>query len=192
MSSVIGFQKNGVVTIGGDSALSEPGTSFVFSLPQEPKVWKQGPYLIGGCGSGRAMQLIRYVAELPEPPAEGDLGRFLVRDVLPVLREVVGAADVRGAEPGSPLGRTSLLLGVRGELWEVGADLVVTPSKIYAAIGAGLVPAFGALYALVKLGVSGRQAVEIALEASAATTQSVRPPFTILSSCSVAGGVLQQ
>jgi len=124
---------------------------------------------------------VRHTVELPEPPSTGDLGRFLTREVVPVLREVAKAAEVRGAEPGAPMGRTSLLLGVRGELWEIAGDLTVVAPGGYAAIGYGYRPAFGALHSLVKLGISGRQAVEMALEAAAATTPSVRAPFTILS-----------
>ncbi len=184
MTSIVGFQQDGTVTIGADSAYSsgEGEAAFVFALPQEPKVWQQGPYLIGGCGSARALQLIRHTTKLPDPPAEGDLGRFLIAEVVPILRDVMASADVRGAEQGMPMGRASLLLGLRGELWEIAADLTVMDPGVYAAIGFGYRPAFGALHALTTLGVSGQQAVEIALEAAAATTPSVCPPFAILTS----------
>ncbi len=184
MSSIVGFQRDSSVTIGGDSAYSsgEGESAFVVPLPQGPKVWEQGPYLIGGCGSPRALQLLRHTAELPDPPARGELGRFLVAEVVPILREVTAGAEVRGAEQGTPMGRTSLLLGLRGELWEIASDLTVMDPGVYAAIGFGYRPAFGALHALTKLGVSGQRAVEIALEAAAATTPSVCPPFTILTS----------
>ena len=184
MSVIVGFQQDGSVTIGADSAYSsgEGESAFVFPLPQGPKVWEQGPYLIGGCGSPRALQLLRHTAELPDPPAQGDLGRFLVAEIVPILRQVMGAAEVHGAQQGAPMGRTSLLLGLRGELWEIAADLTVMDPGVYGAIGFGFRPAFGALLGITKLGVSGPRAVEIALEVAAATTPSVCPPFRILTS----------
>jgi hypothetical protein len=184
MSSVIGIQHDRIVTIGGDSAIGGGSSLRDASIYNDgpPKVWKQGPYLVGGCGVLRALQAVRYLLEFPDPSGIHDLAPFLIGSFIPPLREVLLKADIRGADPGSPMGIGSLLLGIHGELWEISADLAVCARSPYAAIGSGHKQAEGALHALTKLGVTGPRAVEMALEATASTCPTVVGPWTILSS----------
>jgi hypothetical protein len=184
MSNVIGIQHDGIVTIGGDSAIGGGPSLRDATIYKDgpPKVWKQGPYLVGGCGVIRALQAVRYLLDFPDPSGVDDLMPFLIGNLIPPLREVLLKADIRGAEPGAPMGTGSLLLGIHGELWEISADLGVFDRSPYTAIGSGYRQAEGALHTLMKLGVTGPRAVEMALEATASTCPTVVGPWTILSS----------
>jgi len=181
VSIVLGDTEKGSLVFAADSAGATGDEIYTIDTP---KVFALGSYLLGYCGSYRVGQVLRHHLELPEPPA-GDPERFLVREVVPILRETVaaqcGVADASAAS--GPIRRhlgekTALLVGFRGRIWCVGPDLTVTPEPAYAAIGSGRLRAYGALHALHAAGVGpvGRR-LELALEATFAFTANVRPPW---------------
>ncbi len=75
----------------------------------------------------------------------------------------------------------SLLIGLRGQLFIVGADLNVVRSAGLSCIGAGRHHGYGAMHALKAAGIAPAQKrIEIALQAAANYSLYVRPPFRIL------------
>ena len=187
MTCVVGTIDGGAIILGADSAAVGEGPE-IYTMP-EPKVFACGPYLLGVCGSYRVAQVLRYRAELPVPPAGADLESFLVRNLLPVIGDLL---EAEGGVVGSSrtfLGeRVALLLGCEGQLWHVGSDLTVLPEGEYGAIGSGRLRAYAALHALKAAGVEpARRRLELALETAAKYTATVRPPWHFVASPEIQG-----
>ena len=142
------------------------------------KVLVCGPYVVGVCGSYRVAQVLRYQAELPEPPDSTDLESFLIRDLAPAVGDLLAAQGVVGSHRTYLGEKVALLLGYRGQLWCIASDLTVLPEVEFGAIGSGRLRAYAALHALRTAGVEPVQRrLELALEAAAKYTGSVRPPW---------------
>ena len=181
MTCVVGISDGETITLGADSAGGMGDEVYTFDLR---KVFARGQYLFGVCGSYRVGQVLRFQAELPEPPASGspDLEPFLVRELVPAIRRAVEEEGVAGSQSAVLGERTALLLGCRGQLWSITRDLTVIPETPFAAIGSGRLRAYGALHALHAAGVeSSRRRLEMALAAAAAYTANVRPPWQFVS-----------
>ncbi len=72
------------VILGADSVGSNGNE--IKTFPNR-KVFVRGPYVFGVCGSYRVAQVLRYRAELPEPPAEWDSEAFMVRELVPAIHD---------------------------------------------------------------------------------------------------------
>ncbi len=179
MTCVVGTTDGETVILGADSAAGNGEE--IYTVPAAPKIFVRDPYLVGVCGSYRVAQILRFGAEWPDVPPSADLESFLIRELVPAIRSAVTAEGV--AESGRWIlgDKTALLFGCRGQLWHVGADLTVLPETGYAAIGSGRLRAYAALHALQAAGVEPpRRRLELALEAAAAFTSNVRPPWHFL------------
>ncbi len=178
MTVVLADTENETLIFAADSAASKGDEIYTIDTP---KVFALGSYLFGYAGSYRIGQILRYYVELPEPP-EREAERFLVREVVPILRAAV--LEQGAAGPGQDfLGeKTALLVGFQGRIWCVGTDLTVTPEPSYAAIGSGRLRAYGAFHALYGAGVGpALRRLELVLEATAEHTTNVRRPWHFLS-----------
>ncbi len=183
MTCVVGITDGDKITLGADSAIGQGDEIYAFDSMR--KIFAHGPYLLGFCGLARVGQILRFQADLPEPAAAAELEPFIVRELVPAIRQAVTSEGVEG--PGRLIlgERTTLLLGCQGQLWSIGADLMAVRETSFAAIGSGRLRAYGALYALDKAGLeSDQRRLELALEAAAAYTSTVRPPWHFISSAS--------
>lgn len=176
MTCIVGAIEEGRIILGADSAAS---CDHEIYRMQERKVFRNGPYVIGVTGSYKIGELLRFKAQLPEPPTDPtDLKPFFVRHLMPKIAGIVRAEGA--AHDGRLLlgPRTGLLLGCRGKLWHVDPDLTVLCEGNFASIGSGRLRAYAALYVLEKAGVGpAKRRVELALEAAAEYTASVRGPW---------------
>lgn len=179
MTCIVGVKEGRRVWIGGDSAASSPPNEvYTFS---GPKVFAVGEYLVGYTISYRAGQVLRHDVDWPSPPAEVDLERFLVREIVPELRRALRDAGALKVTNGVEQ-TAQFVIGVRGELMTVGTDFSVGAlQEPYLAVGSGRHNAYGALHALADSGLAGEERVRKALEAAASFTSNVRPPFLVLS-----------
>jgi len=180
MTCIVAATDGRSLLFGADSA-GPSGDEIL--VVETPKVFARGLYLIGYAGSFRLGQILRYTADLPDPPEASDLEAFLVRELVPAVRKAV--VDEGMANPGPRIlgEQVSFLLGCRGQIWTVTADLSVIRETPFAAAGSGRLRAYGALHALHAAGVEPvRRRLELALEAAAAYTTSVRPPWLFVSS----------
>ncbi len=184
MTCVVGSIDGQSVILAADSAaVGDPDGSEIYTMP-EPKVFECGAYLIGVCGSYRVGQVLRYRGQLPEPSATAaDVGSFLIRDLAPAIGELLAAEGVVGSHRTDLGDKVALLLGYRGQLWCIASDLSVLPEVEFGAIGSGRLRAYAALHALKSAGVEPAQRrLELALEAAAKYTASVRPPWHFVQS----------
>ncbi len=179
MTLVIAEEEDERVIMGADSAAGD--REEVYAYPDLEKIVRRGPYLVGHCGSGRVGQVLNLLVEWPEPPGSGELLPFFAREVVPEIRRAIQDAGAV-QEGGGILGdKTVLLVGVRGKLFIIAADLNVVHSPGLSCIGAGRHHGYGAMHALKAAGIGPAQTrIEIALKAAAKTSLYVRPPFRIL------------
>ncbi len=180
MTCVVGNTDGETVIFGADSAAAGIGEE-IYTIPAAPKIFARGRYLLGVCGSYRVAQILRFRTELPDVPKSEDLEAFIIRELVPTIRRAVKTEGVAGRGRALLGEKTALLLGCRGQLWHIGADLTVLPETGFAAIGSGRLRAYAALHALEAAGVEPpRRRLELALEAAAAFTSNVRPPWHFL------------
>lgn len=180
MTLIIAAVEPDRILMAADSAFGNPEEFYVY--PDIPKIARCGPYLVGSCGITRIGQALHHLVEWPEPPESDDLLPFLIREVLPEIRRAVEGAGA--AQPGRAfLGdKTVILIGVRRQLFAVGADLaVVRPSGGLACIGRGRHVAYPVMKALKAAGIEpARKRMEMTLEIVAQHVPVVRPPFRLL------------
>ena len=190
MTTIVAVSCSDRIVMGGDSAGCN-GLGLI-ELRADPKVFERDGYLIGYTTSYRMGQVLRYCAELPKPPEEGDLHAFMVRDFIPAVRHAYaehGFAKTasKGEErDGRHFGETGQACGglfvvaVGASLFIVREDFQVgVPLLPYIAIGSGALVAYGVLFATADLAPEER--VRVALEAAAQHTSCVRPPFALRS-----------
>ncbi len=175
MTCIVGWRENGTITMGGDSAFLQ---EYYIESHVDQKVFRNGPYLIGGIQSPRMLQLLRYAFKPPMPPDQ-ELHRFMVCLFIDAVRECFTKAGFAKTENKVEEGGC-FLVGVKGRLFVVESDYQVNEHAInYAALGCGAEIALGALHALDGRGMSAHARVEAALDAAAYWCAGVEPPFTI-------------
>jgi len=182
MTCIIGLKHGNDVYIGGDSKLTGSISGTIQTVSQ-PKVFRLGYEFIVGCsGSCRVQQIIEHVFHPPcrEYNETSDIS-YLVKSFIPALRNILKdnwKEDLKTEEWGGP----SLLLGYKGNIYEICADFQITSFlDDMATIGSGYQVALGAMEVARKfLGPS--ESILAALEATATYINSVGPPFTIIKS----------
>jgi hypothetical protein len=176
VTCIVGITTDAGVIIGGDSA----GMSgWVRINRADPKVFVNGPCVIGFTTSFRMGQVLRY-ADLPKPlDRQGeDLDRFMATEFVDSIREALKNAGWAKKDKDAESGGT-FLVGVSGRLYRVDDDYQVGWSLDgYDACGSGWEIAYGALHATRALKPETR--IQRALEAAAHHSGGVHPPFTIL------------
>ena len=181
MSCVVAMAKGDVVWMGADSAASD-GEDIV--VLQNPKVFMNGPLLIGAVGSLRMTQLLQHRLEVPRhlPQADwgGDIMHYLTVDLVDAVRKAFGAGGY-SVNQEDPASGGIFLVGFKGRTFRFENDLQVFERRGgYEAIGCGSPYALGALAAFPVM--HAKDKVRIALAVSATFAAHVRPPFVIVSS----------
>jgi len=190
MTTIVSVTDRQSVVIGGDSA-AVGGNEL--RLRADPKVFRVRSFAIGFTSSFRMGQILRYCAQLPDPPpepTEDELELFMVTEFVSAVRhafmEQGFAKTARSAAPGDPSVTEEgqergglFLVGVAGQIFEIRQDYqVARPAALYYAVGHGALIALGALHALESYqDLSLRERALRALEASEAYCSAVRGPF---------------
>lgn len=178
MTCVAGLIHDGRVWIGADSAGI---TGQDLRVRSDAKVFHNGPCVIGFAGSFRVGQILRYQFAPPKHPRGMDGHEYMVKLFVTALRithQVSGCSSKDNEEESF---EGDILVGYRGELYQIGADYQVgCYADGFAAIGTGDRVALGVLY--VTKGIDPRRRLLKALEAAERFSTSVRAPFVIESS----------
>jgi hypothetical protein len=179
MTLVLGAEEAQQIVMGADSVAGDADE--LYSYPGLEKIFERGPYLVGCCGFARVGQVLQHLVEWPDPPTKGELMPFLVHELVPEIRRAVEDAGA-ATEGRSFLGeKTVLLIGLQGQLWCMGSDLLVIRTHGVACIGSGRHRAYPTMHALQAAGVEPAQKrIAMTLEATAAYTARVGPPFRFL------------
>ena len=88
MSCVAAVVKDDIVWMGADSAASD-GEDIV--VLQNPKIFRNGPLLVGAVGSLRMTQLLQYRLEVPKAEWGNDIMRYLTVNLVDAVRKAFGA-----------------------------------------------------------------------------------------------------
>lgn len=181
MTAIVGITDGRQVVIGGDSF---GGNTTYGCIRSDPKVFKNGPYVLGFTSSFRMGQVLKY-AGLPDPRGT-DLHKFMSTKFIDGIRRVFKKAGIATMQNQTESCGT-FLVGYKNRLFLIADDYQVGESERgYFAIGAGIEVASGALHVLTKHknNANLRTKVLLALEAAAEHTPTVAGPMTILSTAS--------
>lgn len=156
--------------MGGDSAATDSDTIVTVT---NPKVFKNGPFLIGYCNSFRMGQLLQYKFIPPKQGEEPDIS-YIVTSFTDTVKKCLEDNSFDEKEEG-----INFLIGYKGNLYimEPSFQILVSTNN-FNAIGSGSDLALGALYATSKQ--KPRKRIQIALEAASKFNNRVAPPFIVI------------
>lgn len=175
VTCIVGVVEEGRVWLGGDSA----GVAGWYSVARrDPKVFRNGPFVMGFTSSFRMGQLLRHALKPPEWYQSCELEAWMVTAFIDSVRECLKAGGWATKDKEQEEGG-SFLVGYQGRLFEIGEDYQVgEPLCGYAAVGCGREVAMGALYATPD--ASPKERIRKALAAASAFSAAVRPPFHVI------------
>lgn len=183
MTTCIGIQGDGFAVLASDSRYSTDAEIFTATIP---KIQANGPYLFGGSGSARALNLVHYAFKppVPSPNLKGrKLDQFITVQFIPALRHCYETGGYGLARPGGPAEIDSdLLLAINGCIYVIDDDYawVSGVDGVYA-IGSGSTVARGALEAVVYgkvLSIPQTKAAALkVMKITAKLTLHTGPPF---------------
>ncbi|MEU5136897.1 hypothetical protein [Streptomyces californicus] len=176
MTVIVGLAHDNRVYLGGDSA----GVSGLqLTVRSDPKVFRNGPYVMGFTTSFRMGQLLRYAFQPPHPT--GDLHRHMVTTWTDALRACLKEGGW-ARKDGDQEQAGTFLVGIQGHLFSVWDDYqVASHADGYAAVGCGDELALGALHATAHLGLRPRARLTAALAAADHHSAGVTGPYAYAS-----------
>ena len=179
MTCIVGLVEGNKVYIGGDSASVCGQLTRVSAVP---KVFRNGPFVIGYTSSWRMGQILEHHLQIGSgklPRAGDSLHEFMVSIFVERVRELFksfGYAKLENNEETAG----EFLVGCYGHLYHIGSDYQVNETVNGMDVcGSGEQYALGALYATKDSALTPYQRIDIALEAAAEFSTTVRPPFTV-------------
>ena len=157
MTTIVGVCKNGSVTLGADSQVTDDDRRHN-SLIME-KITKNNGYLIAGSGDSTPCDILQHIFVPPVPNVveRKNLYKFMITKFVPEMRECL---EENNWKPDPKDDSTfSMLIAYDGELFDIGDDfsVLLNDDGIYG-VGNGSKYAIGALFA----GASVEKALEIA------------------------------
>lgn len=175
MTAIAAIKENGKVWMGGDSA-GVAGLSL--QLRSDPKVFKNGEFLIGYTSSFRMGQLLRFQFHPPTANEGQDKFEYMIQKFIPEVRSCLKSHGFATVESGQE-SFGQFIVGWRGSLYFVDSDLQVAEMRTeYFACGCGQELALGSMFSTE--GKQPKARIETALKAAEAFSAGVRGPFTIL------------
>ena len=170
MTCIVGLVSKGKVYIGADSLGSD---GFTQQIRKEPKVFKNGDFLIGCTSSFRMIDLLKWKFN-PPTVKDDNLHKFMVTDFVDAVRTLfvdngynITSDDWRSG---------CFLVGLKGRLFSIESDFQVYEQDFHA-VGSGAYHALGSLYTSKKN--SPFKDIEKALETAEHFVTSVGRPFII-------------
>ena len=176
MTCIVGLVHEGHVYIGADSAGID-GLSL--TVRADEKVFSNGEFLMGFCGSFRMGQLLRYSLKPPRRYEAEPVNKYLVVDFVDEVRKCLKDGGYASKKDETESGGC-FLLGYQGQLFQVEGDYQVGHTELpFDAIGCGQDIARGALYATQGLDIPKERVLQ-ALQAAERFSAGVRGPFHII------------
>jgi ATP-dependent protease HslVU (ClpYQ) peptidase subunit len=164
VTCIVGWVENGIVYLGADSAGMDTNT-YAISVQRQPKVFYNGPMIIGYTTSFRMGQLLEHALVVPPQTDDESIEHYMVTTFMDTVRDCLKSHGWSTVTHNNESGG-QFLVGYRGRLFVVESQFnVLEAAQPYAAIGCAEAVASGAL---------------CALKAAAACSAGVRGPFTIL------------
>lgn len=176
MTCVVALRHEGVIYMGCDSA-GVGGYSRSNRL--DPKIYRVGAMLLGYTSSFRMGQLLGYSLTLPHHHADVAVEKYMATVFINAVRDCLKAGGWAQNEKGNEVGGF-FLVAYKGRIFEVQSDYQVAENaESYGAVGCGTDLALGSFYTSQGRVPDPRERVELALQAAAAFSAGVYPPFKI-------------
>lgn len=174
MTCVVALKHEGIVHMGCDSA-GVGGYSRANRV--DPKIYRVGDMLIGFTTSFRMGQLLGYSLTLPRHHADVPVENYMATVFINAVRDCLKAGGWASKKEENEIGG-QFLAGYRGRIFEVESDYQIGErEEPYSAVGCGFDLALGSLFTSIHM--EPRDRVRVALEAAAAFSAGVHPPFRI-------------
>jgi ATP-dependent protease HslVU (ClpYQ) peptidase subunit len=175
VTCIVGVVEGDRVFMGGDSAGI---AGYALTVRADQKVFRNGDFLMGFCGSFRMGQLLRYAFAPPKHPRRTDVYRYMVTTYVDSVRDTLKKGGFARKKEDVEEIDGSFMVGYRGRLFVVDEDYQITETVDgFAAIGCGQEIAQGAL--CVTQGMDPRKRVRAALDAAERYSAGVRRPFAV-------------
>lgn len=173
MTCIVGLVHKEKVIIGGDSAGSN---GYDVTIRKDPKVFRNGSFVIGCTSSFRMIQILRF--GFKPPKIKGNLYKYMCTDFVDAVRKAFEVGGyLQKAREGDDKGGC-FLVGVSGRLFVIESDFQVgEPMDGFASVGCGERHALGSLFATPDLPPKKR--VRTALKAATKFSTGVEPPYLI-------------
>jgi ATP-dependent protease HslVU (ClpYQ) peptidase subunit len=177
----VSYESDGKVFLGGDSYLTyEAG---YFATIDELKVYKIANIGVGVCGSVAAEQVLeKEIKKFAKNNKKITFSLFKDKFV-PIFKSKIKSEDLMLATPnGGCMPPGAFIFAIEGKSYILEDDFSIwASSDCYAAVGAGAIPAKGAMEILKNIqDLTPEQKVLKALEVSAQISEQVKPPFTVI------------
>lgn len=179
MTCIVGIvdKANNRVFIGGDSAGSTSSNIFII---KQPKVFRNGDFIIGGTSSFRMIQLLMY-SFMPPQINNKEPHEYMCTDFIDAIRECFKKGGYMKKETEGDERGGFFLVGFKDRLFKIEDDFQVSETlNGIDACGSGEDFALGALTALEGFDIPTDQKVLKALECAAFLSIGVSAPFKIL------------
>ena len=158
MTTIIGVVKNGNVTMGADSQVTDNDRPNMH--PSMEKISKVNGWLIAGSGDSTPCDIVQnmFIPPVPTVKERENLYKFMIVKFVPALRECLEDNGYK-PDPSDKDSGFSFLFAFDGEIFDISNDfsVLLNSDGIYG-VGNGSKFAIGALYA----GASVEKALEIA------------------------------
>ena len=179
MTCIVGMldKKTDKVIIGGDSA--SVGDSNIY-IRKDPKVFKNGEFVIGCTSSFRMIQLLRFSFK---PPKIGnkDIYEYMCTYFVDAVRNCFKDGGYLQKYIGGDEKGGTFIVGYKDRLFIIEDDLQVGETlNGIASIGCGSPYALGSMFTNIKSDKSAKEKITMALEAASFYALGVAKPFLIL------------
>jgi len=179
MTCIVGLEHKGRVYMGADSMASNGFTKFTIA---REKVFRNGDFLIGSCGSVRMSQLLMFALDAPKLPEDPrDHYAFMVTDFVGAVKDTFQHGGFGYHFEDRPHEGGTFMVGTRaGGLYQIYGDYQVSRREDgFYTCGSGTYHAEASLYTSAETMKDPKRRVLLALETAAAFTTSVGGPFMV-------------
>lgn len=171
MTCIVGMTHKGKVYIGADSVGSD---GFTKETRIEPKVFKNGEFVIGCTSSFRMIDLLKWKFS-PPTVKDDNLHKFMVTEFVDSVRKLF--VDNGYLITSDDWKSGVFLIGYKGRLFKIESDFQVSEHD-YTAVGSGCYHALGSMFTSKRN--LPKKDIEKALEAAEHFVVSVQRPFVII------------
>lgn len=177
MTCIVGIVDNGHVYLGGDSAGVDG--SYHMEIRRDPKVFRNGEFVMGFTSSFRMGQLLAYSLSPPKRHPDDDVYKYMVTKFVDAVRDCLKAGGYAEKHRDAEVGGT-FLVGYAGRLFQIQGDYQVSEvAGDFDACGCGAPYAIGVLAATAGRPI--QQRLGEALATAERFSAGVRAPFNFVS-----------
>lgn len=176
MTCIVGIIDKKEIVMGADSA---GVAGLKITTRKDPKVFKNGNFLIGCTSSFRMINLLRFSLNPPEQLSSQDDYEYMCTSFIDSVRDCFKRGGYTYVNNNQENGGT-FLVGYNRRIYCIESDFQVAESlNDYTSIGCGEEFAIGSLATTQGQPMSSEERVKIALKISSENSGGVAPPFII-------------